>query len=129
MDWFTKVAIGLLATLQFLFLVLEMFYWAKPLGLKVFRQSLEKANSSIVLAKNQGLYNGFLAAGLIWGIVHPNPAFGAQIEVFFLTCVAIAGIYGALTVNKRIFYIQALPAIVDMGLVFYSGLLFTNWPT
>lgn len=97
------------------FLVLEMFYWDKPLGLKVFRQTKEKAIASKVLAANQGLYNGFLAVGLIWGLM--LGAEGTNIKVFFLSCVFIAGIFGGATANKKIIFTQALPAAIALILV------------
>lgn len=111
---FFVLAVGLL---HFYFLILEMFFWAKPVGLKIFKQSLEKAKSSELLAKNQGLYNGFLGAGLIWSLLHPNELFAKQIQYYFLSCVILAGIYGAYTVNKRIFYVQAMPAIIALLLI------------
>lgn len=101
------------ALLHLYFLVLEMFLWTKPLGLKVFRQSAEKAEQSKVLAANQGLYNGFLAAGLLYGVATSSREF----ELFFLACVVIAGVYGAVTVNKRIFFVQALPALLAAVMV------------
>lgn len=100
----------LVALLHVYFLVLEMFLWTRPLGLKVFRQSLEKAEQSKALAANQGLYNGFLAAGLVYGVA----AGSREFEMFFLGCVIIAGIYGAVTVSRRIFFVQAVPAILAM---------------
>lgn len=112
MSLFASVLVSLVALLHIYFLILEIFFWTKPLGLKTFRQSLEKAKATAVLAKNQGLYNGFLAAGLIWGLWHHQPEFAFQIKLFFLICVAVAGIYGAFTVNKRIFFVQALPALL-----------------
>lgn len=113
----TLILIALVACAHAGFLVLEMFFWTKPLGLKIFRQKPEQALESAVLAKNQGLYNGFLAAGLLWGLLHPDPAFARQIQIFFLGCVAVAGVYGAWTVNKRIFFVQALPALVPLILL------------
>lgn len=98
------------------FLVLEMFLWTKPIGLKTFRKSPEFARESAALAANQGLYNGFLVAGLLWSLVHEDAGFARQLQVFFLACVAVAGIFGALTVSKRIFYLQAVPALVGLGL-------------
>src|SRR5213078_2809143 len=95
MIWIANILVALVAVLHVYFLVLEMFLWTKPLGLKTFRNTQEKANDSAVLAANQGLYNGFLAAGLIWGLVHATPAFAFQIKIFFLLCVVVAGIYGA----------------------------------
>ena len=94
-----------------------MFLWTKPLGLKTFRQTLEKATDKAVLAANQGLYNGFLAAGLIWGLVQGTPAFAFQIKVFFLLCVVVAGGYGAITVSRRILFVQALPAAIALILL------------
>ena len=87
--------VALVAALHVYFLVLEMFLWTKPLGLKTFRNSPEKATDSAVLAANQGLYNGFLAAGLVWGLIQGVPAFAFQIKMFFLLCVIVAGVYGA----------------------------------
>ena len=93
------------------FLILEMFYWTKPKGMKAFGLSKEQAESSKVLAANQGLYNGFLASGLIWGLLF-NKTDGI---VFFLVCVSIAGIYGAYSTKKiKLFYIQAVPAILAL---------------
>jgi putative membrane protein len=102
------------------FLVLEMFLWTRPLGLKTFRNTPEFARQSAALAANQGLYNGFLAAGLLWGLSHPVPEVALQVKVFFLACVAIAGIAGAITVSKRIFFIQALPALAGLVLAWLS---------
>jgi putative membrane protein len=107
------VLILLVALLHLYFLVLEMFLWTKPLGLKVFRQSADKAEQSKVLAANQGLYNGFLAAGLLYGVATGSREF----ELFFLACVVVAGLYGAATVNKRIFFAQALPALLAIGVL------------
>lgn len=98
------------------FLVLEMFLWTRPIGLRTFRNTEEKARQSATLAANQGLYNGFLAAGLLWGLVHPDPRFALQLTVFFLGCVVMAGVFGAVTVSRRIFWIQALPALAGLGL-------------
>jgi putative membrane protein len=114
MTWLAAALIALVAALHIYFLVLEMFLWTRPLGLRTFRNSPEKARDSAVLAANQGLYNGFLAAGLIWGLVHPDPAVALQIETFFLACVIVAGIYGAWTVSRRILYVQAAPAALAL---------------
>jgi len=111
-----------IAIFHFYFLILEMFLWTKPKGLKVFAQSLEEAKSSAKLAANQGLYNGFLASGLIWGLIHPNEAFKFQIKLFFLVCIVIAGIYGAKSVNRKIFFIQALPAIIAIAILYFSSI-------
>lgn len=83
-------------------MVLEMFLWTTPRALKTFSMTKETAESSKKLGANQGLYNGFLAAGLIWGLIHPNAAFGEQIQIFFLACVIVAALYGALTVKVKI---------------------------
>ncbi len=111
---------ALVAALHLYFLTLEMFLWTKPMGLKTFGNTLAKAQDSAVLAANQGLYNGFLAAGLIWGLVHPSAAFGFQIKVFFLVCVIVAGLYGGYSVSKRIIMVQALPAAVALLLLFIA---------
>ena len=108
-------AVGLVALLHLYFLVLEMFLWDKPLGLKVFRNTPEKAQATKVLAANQGLYNGFLVAGLAWGLYLGSA--GQHIKVFFLGCVIVAGIYGAYSVSRRILWVQAAPGAVALGLV------------
>jgi putative membrane protein len=109
--------VALVAALHVYFLVLEMVLWQKPLGLKTFRNTPEKARDSAVLAANQGLYNGFLAAGLAWGLLHPDPALAWQIKTFFLLCVIVAGAYGGFSVSRRIVVVQALPAAVALALV------------
>jgi putative membrane protein len=113
-----SAVVGLVALLHLYFLVLEMFLWTKPAGMRVFRTTPEFAKASAGLAANQGLYNGFLAAGLIWGLT--LGAGGYAVKLFFLICVTIAGIYGAATVNRRILYVQALPAIAGIALVVLS---------
>ena len=117
MTFIANCLVALVAALHVYFLVLEMFLWTRPLGLKTFRQTPEKARDSAVLAANQGLYNGFLAAGLAWGLVHSNAAFAFQIKIFFLIYVIVAGIYGALTVSRRILFVQALPAAAALILL------------
>ena len=109
------ILVVLVALLHVWFLVLEMFLWDKPLGLKTFRQTPESAAASKVLAANQGLYNGFLAAGLLWGLW--LGAGGTSVKLFFLGCVVVAGVYGAATVGKKILFVQALPAALAMALV------------
>lgn len=109
------IIIGLVAALHLYFLVLEMFFWDKPIGLRAFGQTLEKAQQSKVLAANQGLYNGFLAAGLVWGLTKGSS--GLEIKTFFLCCVLVAGIYGAATANRKILFIQALPAALGLALL------------
>jgi putative membrane protein len=116
----TNVLVALVAALHAYFLILEMFLWDKPLGLKTFRNTPEKAEITKVLAANQGLYNGFLAAGLIWGLVHGNPAFAFQIKAFFLLCVIVAGVYGAVTVSRRILLVQAAPAAIALILLWLA---------
>src|SRR5580698_4009807 len=101
------VLAGLVAALHVYFMVLEMYFWNKPLGLKTFQRTQAQADESFGLAKNQGLYNGFLAAGLVWGIA-AEPAFGFQIRLFFLGCVIVAGLFGAATASKKILFVQAL---------------------
>ena len=102
------------ALLHIYFLVLEMFLWTKPAGRRVFRTTPEFAEASRVLAANQGLYNGFLAAGLLWGVsIGPS---GSAIRLFFLGCVVIAGVYGAATVGRKILVVQALPAAIAIVL-------------
>jgi len=112
------VLVGLVALLHLYFLVLEMFLWTKPLGLKVFRNTPEKAQTTKVLAANQGLYNGFLVAGLVWGLT--LGAAGLDIKVFFLGCVMVAGVYGAWSVSRRILWVQAVPCAVALALVLAS---------
>jgi putative membrane protein len=104
----------LVALLHLYFLVLEMLLWTRPLGLKIFRNTPEKAQATRVLAANQGLYNGFLAAGLLWGLLWLADW---RVVAFFLTCVAVAGAYGAWSVSRRIFWIQALPALLALGCI------------
>jgi putative membrane protein len=110
-----NIAVALVALLHLWFLVLEMFLWTKPLGLRIFRLSPEFAAASRSLAANQGLYNGFLAAGLAWGIVLGDS--GDAIKIFFLGCVIVAGVFGALTASRKILWVQALPGAVALGLV------------
>jgi putative membrane protein len=109
------VLVALVALLHVWFLVLEMFLWDKPTGLRTFGQSAEQAAASKVLAANQGLYNGFLAAGLVWGLV--LGAGGTGVKVFFLACVVVAGVYGAATVGRKILFVQALPAALALAFV------------
>ncbi|KAF4447485.1 membrane protein [Fusarium austroafricanum] len=108
---------GLVGALHGYILVLEMFLWTTPRGRKAFRLTPEFAEQTKTMAANQGLYNGFLSAGLIWSLLHPNPAFAKQLQIFFNGCVLVAGAYGGATANKRILYIQAAPAAISLGLV------------
>jgi putative membrane protein len=119
----SDLLVGAVALLHLYFLVLEMFFWTKPLGLRIFKQSLEKAESSAILAANQGLYNGFLAAGLIWGLFSRDLVFATQIKIFFLSCVMIAGLYGAWSANFKILWVQALPALIALGVLGVLGVL------
>ena len=110
------VLVILIAIEHLWFLVLEMFLWTRPIGLRTFRIDAEFARQSAALAANQGLYNGFLAAGLLWGAFHPRPEMALQLQMFFLACVAVAGVYGAITVSRRILYVQAVPALLGLAL-------------
>jgi putative membrane protein len=107
---------GVVAVVHLYILVLEMFLWRTPRAMKAFGTDPELAARSVVLAANQGLYNGFLAAGLIWGLVVPRGT-GFPVLVFFLSCVAVAGIYGAVTVSKKILVVQTIPAAVGLVLL------------
>ncbi len=111
-----QILTAVVATLHVYFLVLEMFLWTKPLGLKTFRNTPEKAEITRVLAANQGLYNGFLAAGLLWAAY----AGKADVALFFLGCVVVAALYGAYSVSKRIFYVQGVPALAAIAAVLYA---------
>ena len=110
--------VALVALLHVYFLVLEMFFWDKPLGLKTFRMTPEKAQITKVLAANQGLYNGFLAAGVLWGLSLGDG--GTSIKLFFLGCIIVAGLYGAITVGRKILFIQAAPAALGLLLLLLS---------
>lgn len=98
-------------------LILEMFFWNHPVGQKIFSMTAEAAESSALLAVNQGLYNGFLAAGLFWGLLRGR----TDIKVFFLSCIVIAGIFGAITVKTSILFVQGLPALIALILVLMSS--------
>jgi putative membrane protein len=118
MTTLANITVGLVAVLHLYFLVLEMFLWDKPLGRRIFSLNPEFAAASKPLAANQGLYNGFLVAGLVWGL--SLGALGNPIKIFFLGCVIVAGIFGAITVNRRILWVQALPGAVAIALVWLS---------
>ena len=115
-----NLAVGVVAALHVYFLVLEMFLWNTPYGRRVFHLKPDYAAASAPLAKNQGLYNGFLAAGLIWGLLSPSNAF--SIQVFFLSCVIIAGVFGAITANRVILWAQALPGFIALVLIHVARL-------
>ena len=110
-----NVLVGLVAALHVYFMVLEMLLWDKPTGRRVFGLTKEFATASKGLAANQGLYNGFLVAGLVWGL--GQGAAGQPVKLFFLGCVIVAGVFGALTVNRKILFVQALPAAAAMAAV------------
>ena len=114
------ILIALVAMLHVYFLILEMMLWDKPLGMKVFRVSDQLAADTRKLMGNQGLYNGFLAAGLVWGVLSDDPT-GFRLQVGFLVFVIIAGAYGAVTVSTRILVTQALPAVLAMAAVIAAG--------
>lgn len=109
-----NVAVGLVALLHLYFLVLEMFFWKKPLGRRAFGLTREMAEATATLAANQGLYNGFLAAGLLWGLSLGDAGFA--IRVFFLICVIVAGLFGAATASRKILWVQALPGAIALAL-------------
>ncbi len=113
-----NIAVALVALLHLYFLVLEMFFWDKPLGRRTFGLTPEFAKASKSLAANQGLYNGFLFAGLVWGIW--LGAAGGPVKIFFLGCVIVAGVFGALTASRKILWVQALPGAIALGLVLAS---------
>ena len=116
MRMLADLAIAFVALCHAAFLVLEMFLWERPLGRRIFGMSAEQSALTAPLAKNQGLYNGFLAAGLVWGLASGS----FEVKTFFLVCVAIAGVYGAMTAKRSILYVQALPAIIALALL-YAG--------
>ncbi len=107
--------VALVALEHIYILILEMFLWTRPAGLRAFGLTPQFAEQTAVLAMNQGLYNGFLAAGLIWGLLRRND--GLPVQVFFLICVIVAGIFGGLTAKFSILYVQALPAAVALATV------------
>ncbi len=118
METISKFLVGLIALEHIYILILEMFLWTKPRGRRVFGTSEQQAKDTKVMAANQGLYNGFLAIGLLWGLFHPNEFFGWQLQVFFIFCVLIAGIYGGLTAKRSILKVQALPALIALVFLF-----------
>lgn len=116
MEILSAVMIGLVALLHTWFLVLEMFLWTAPAGRATFGTDPEFAERSKALAANQGLYNGFLVAGLVWGLVADD----TTVQLFFLGCVVVAGVFGALTVSRRILVAQAAPAAIAIATVIAS---------
>ena len=117
MNILASVVVWAIALLHVYILVLEMFLWTTPRGRKAFGLTPEFALATKALAANQGLYNGFLAAGLIFGLLHPDHMVGVQIQVFFLLCVAVAGFYGGMTAKISILFIQMFPALIAIGLL------------
>lgn len=114
MDLLANLAIGFVALSHVGFMVREMFLWERPAGRRIFGTTEEQAKFSAPLAANQGLYNGFLAAGLVWGLASGS----LEVKTFFLVCVVIAGIYGGMTAKRSIMFVQALPALVAWALVY-----------
>lgn len=117
MQIISKILVGLVAALHTWFLILEMFLWTKPIGLKTFSMTAEVAEASATLAANQGLYNGFLVAGLLWGLLAKK----RDVVIFFLSCVIVAGVFGAATAKFSILFVQALPAALALGLTLMSS--------
>jgi len=117
MSTLAKILIALVALEHLYFLVLEMFLWTTPRTRAAFGMSAEQAEQSKVLAANQGLYNGFLAAGLIWALLAPA-AYARELALFFLCCVLVAGLYGGATANRRIWFVQALPAALALVVLY-----------
>jgi len=113
--------VALVALEHIYILVLEMFLWTRPAGRRAFGMKPEQAEATKVMAANQGLYNGFLAAGLIWALFHPDPVFAHQLKLFFVGCVLVAGLYGGLTAARKILLVQALPAAVALVFVLLAG--------
>ena len=118
MSLIANIVVGLIGVLHVYILILEMFLWDKPTGMKAFGNTQAAATATKVLAANQGLYNGFLAAGLFWGL--SLGAAGMGVKVFFLLCVLAAGLYGAATASRKILFIQAIPAAIGLALVLMS---------
>ncbi len=118
MSILSTITVSLVIVSHILFMVLEMFLWNTPFGRKVFGLKEDYAQQSAVLAANQGLYNGFLAAGLLWGLVSTG---GFDALIFFLSCIIIAGIYGAFTAKRSILFLQALPAAIAMTLLILNN--------
>jgi putative membrane protein len=115
----SQVMTGVVAFFHLYFLVLEMFLWTTPFGMKTFKRTAEEQAQTKILAGNQGLYNGFLAAGLVWALVAGEP-FGYSLKLFFLSCVVIAGLYGAATASRAILFVQAIPAAIALAVTYMS---------
>ncbi|MHA7970074.1 DUF1304 domain-containing protein [Rhizobium sp. CAU 1783] len=121
MKLLADLLVALVAIEHVYILVLEMFLWTKPAGLKAFGMKPPQAEATKVLAANQGLYNGFLALGLGWSLIQPDAGFAFQLKLFFLGCVFVAGLYGSATASRKILFIQALPAVLALILVLLAG--------
>lgn len=115
-----NILVSFIAAEHLFFMILEMFFWKSVYARKAFKMSMEKAITTEALAMNQGLYNGFLAAGLIWSLFLVDSIQIRSTQIFFLSCVAVAGVVGAMTANKRIIFIQAMPALIALALIFFS---------
>ncbi|KAK0117592.1 hypothetical protein ONS95_011928 [Cadophora gregata] len=120
MPLLSHLAVSVLAAEHVYIMVLEMFLWTTPRGMKAFGMKKEFAEKTKTLAANQGLYNGFLAAGLFWGLIHPVPEVSRQLSLFFSSCVLVAGIYGGATANKKILFVQGVPALAAVAAVLFS---------
>ncbi len=120
METASTILVAIVAIEHVYILVLEMFLWTTPRGRKAFGTTPEFAQASKALAANQGLYNGFLAAGLFWGLLHRDAATGHQLQLFFLACVVVAALYGGMTAKRSILVVQGLPALVALVAVVLS---------
>lgn len=120
LSWLRVILVGLVAVEHLYFLYLEMFAWTRPRVRRIFGTTPAFAEESKALAANQGLYNGFLAAGLLWGLLQPDPAFAGQLQIFFLLCVIVAAIYGGLTAKRSIIAVQGGPALLALLAVIAS---------
>ena len=121
MEILALILVGLIALEHIYILVLEMFLWTTPRGMKAFGLKPDQAQQTKVMAANQGLYNGFLAAGLMWALIHPDGGVSFQLKVFFLGCVVVAGLYGGATAFRKILVVQALPAAIALIVVLLAG--------
>jgi putative membrane protein len=117
----SQIIVTLIGVLHIYILIMEMFLWRSERAYKAFGTTPEVAAITAPLAANQGLYNGFLAAGLLWGVIHPNRAFAWQIQTFFLLCVAVAGVYGAATAKRSILFVQTVPSAIGLALVLLAN--------
>jgi putative membrane protein len=122
MKIFSNLLVIFIAIEHIGFLILEMFLWTRPIGQKIFKLESDFAQQSAALASNQGLYNGFLAAGLIWSLLASNQSFSTQLRTFFLSCVLIAGIFGWWSIgSKNILILQATPALIGLALTYWAN--------